>query len=114
MRKLQMIGHVLVAYDARPSRGAGQRGNQRVRKPVVAPRSHFKSADGVIVKRQAARLNLFSALGAGRLVGYNKEADFLFLHLVGGQRCISAVEVNQARSHEPIELMAACSLLRLG
>jgi len=80
MWKLQMIGHVLVAYEARLSRGAGQRGNQRVRKPVVAPRSHFEIADGVIVKRQAARLNLFSALGAGRLVGCNKEADLLFLH----------------------------------
>ena len=109
-----MIGHILVAYEARLPRGTGQRGNQRVRKPVIAPRSHFETADVVIVKRQAARLYLFSALGARRLVGYNKKADFLFLHLVGCQRGITALEVDQPRSDEPIDLLAASCLLGLG
>jgi hypothetical protein len=96
--KLQMIGHVLVTYEARLPRGVRQRGDQRVRKPMIAPRNHFETANGVIVKRQGSRLNLFSALGSGRLVRYNKEANLLFPHLVGGQRCIDAPESDEPGS----------------
>ncbi len=58
MRKLQMTGHILVTHEAGLLRGAGQRGNQRIRKTMVAPRDYFETANGVIVKRQATRLNL--------------------------------------------------------
>jgi hypothetical protein len=75
MRKPQMIRHVLVAYEAGLPRGAGQGRNQRIRKPMVAPRSHFETANGVIVERQASGLNLFSALVMRRLVGYDDRSS---------------------------------------
>jgi hypothetical protein len=50
MRKLQMICHILVAHETRLPCRAGQRGHQRIRKTMVAPRNYFKISDGTIVK----------------------------------------------------------------
>src|ERR1700739_2129118 len=81
---------------------------------MVTPCNHCESANGVIMKRQATRANLFSALGPRRLVGYDEETDLLVLDLVGSQSCVCSPEVDQPRSHQPIDLLAAGRLLRFG